>query len=321
MLELEHYKKGIERAVEKLKTEYVDSIYDPVHYILSLPAKRIRPILTFLASDLFDGELGQTESAALAIEIFHNFSLVHDDIMDEAPMRRGHESVHKKWSLNQGILSGDMMLVMAFQQIMLTPGISRQRAFNIFSKTASEVCLGQQMDMDFEERWDVSLEEYFEMIKLKTSVLLAASLQLGALVAGANEYSVERLYEFGIEIGFAFQIQDDYLDLFGEEEKVGKQKGGDIYAKKKSILILKALELSNNAQKDRLNQIYKGEITQDSVNELENLFNSLKVPEAVNQLKNEHMEKAKAALDAAGGNKTIRELLWRVSLRLVDREA
>ncbi|MEM7160870.1 MAG: polyprenyl synthetase family protein [Bacteroidota bacterium] len=320
MQETDHYRKGIESAIERLKETHSGTIYNPAHYILSLPAKRLRPILTLIASDMFDGELKGTENAALAVEIFHNFSLVHDDVMDEAPLRRGEQTVHKKWNLNTAILSGDMMLVMAYDQIMKTPEISRLRAFNIFSKTAADVCIGQQMDMEFEQRWDVSLEEYVEMIKLKTSVLLASSLQLGALCAGANEYSTERLHEFGLEIGWAFQIQDDYLDLFGNTESLGKQKGGDIYAKKKTILLLKALELGNNAQKDRIAQIFKGEVTSETINELENMMRSLKVPEAISELKNEHMTKAKSALDDAGGNKSIRELLWRLSLTLIDRE-
>ncbi len=321
MQEIEHYKKGIESAIERLKDTHTGPIYEPAHYMLGLPAKRIRPILALIASDMFDGELKHTQNAALAIEVFHNFSLVHDDIMDEAPMRRGQDTVHKKWDINTGILSGDMMLVMAYEQIMQTPQISRQRAFNIFSKTASEVCLGQQMDMDFEKRWDIGLDEYMEMIKLKTSVLLACSLQLGALCAGASEYSTEKIYEFGLEIGWAFQIQDDFLDLYGKAEKVGKQKGGDIYSKKKSILLLKGLEFANNAQKERLSQIYKGEITHDSIVEIEGMLTDLKVPEAIAELKNTHMEKAKKALDDAGGSKAIRELLWRLSLSLMDRES
>jgi len=306
MQEIEHYKKGIESAIERLKDTHTGPIYEPAHYILGLPAKRIRPILALIASDMFDGDLKNTQNAAMAIEIFHNFSLVHDDIMDEAPIRRGQDTVHKKWDINTGILSGDMMLVMAYEQIMQTPEISKQRAFNIFSKTAAEVCLGQQMDMDFEKRWDIGLGEYMEMIKL---------------CAGANEYSTEKIYEFGLEIGWAFQIQDDYLDLYGKAEKVGKQKGGDIYAKKKTILLLKGLELANNAQKERISQIFKGEVTQDSINEIEGMFIDLKVPEAIAELKQQHMENAKSALDDAGGSKTIRELLWNLSLSLIDRES
>ncbi|NND77333.1 MAG: polyprenyl synthetase family protein [Flavobacteriales bacterium] len=320
MQELDHYKKGIDSAVERLKKSHEGSIYDPVHYLMSLPAKRIRPILTLMASDIFDGELKDTQDVALAVELFHNFSLMHDDIMDEAPLRRGEPTVHKKWDKNVAILSGDAMLVMAYEFIMKSPEISRQRAFNIFSKMASEVCYGQQLDMEFEKRWEVTKAEYFEMIKYKTSVLVGASLELGAIAAGGDQYSQEKLYEFGVEIGLAFQIQDDFLDLFGDDAKVGKQMGGDIIAKKKTILLLAALDKANNAQKDRLYQIYMGDVGPDAIKEVKNMMEFLKVPEEVSDMKNDHMEKAQAALNEVGGNDVIKEKLWNLAMALTDRE-
>lgn len=318
---IEHYKKGIDSAIERLKKTHTSSIYDPIHYILELPAKRIRPILTLMASDIFDGELKETQDVALAVELFHNFSLMHDDIMDEAPLRRGEPTVHKKWDKNIAILSGDAMLVLAYEYIMKCPEISRQRSFKIFSQMATEVCLGQQLDMEFENKWEVTKEQYFEMIELKTSVLLGAALELGAIVAGADEYSQEKVYEFGVEIGLAFQMQDDFLDLFGDENKVGKQMGGDLLAKKKTILLMIALENANNAQKDRLHQIYMGDVGQDAINETKSMMEFLKVPKAIRELKKVHMEKAHSALNEVGGNIVLKEKLWNLAISLVDRES
>ncbi|MCB0664147.1 MAG: polyprenyl synthetase family protein, partial [Saprospiraceae bacterium] len=200
--------------------------------ILSLGGKRMRPALTILAARVFGAPAEQALKPALGIEVFHNFTLMHDDIMDKAPLRRGSETVHVKWDINAAILSGDAMLVQAYQLIAQSPSAVMPKVLELFSKTALEVCEGQQMDMDFEQRQNVSVDEYIEMIRLKTSVLLAASLEIGALVGGAETADAEKLYRFGEQLGIAFQLRDDYLDVFGDSSKVGKQSGGDILADK-----------------------------------------------------------------------------------------
>lgn len=219
------------------------NLYDPLHYFLDLGGKRIRPVLAMLAGELFHAEYSKTLPAALSVELFHNFSLIHDDIMDEAPLRRGKETVHTHWNRDIAILSGDVLFVKAYQQLEKASDQYIPSLLRIFNKTAVEVCEGQQMDMDFELRSDVTKEEYLEMIRLKTSVLLGCSLQMGAICAGATQEQQELLYNFGVKIGMAFQIQDDILDLYGNPETFGKQVGGDVFANKKTLLYLSAQEL------------------------------------------------------------------------------
>lgn len=221
-----------------------ESLYGPCKYLLEAGGKRVRPSLSLMANELF-GPLGQDAfHAAMAIELFHNFTLVHDDIMDESPLRRGKPSVHMKYGLTAGILSGDVMGIYAYECLGKIQSPVLPQVFRLFNKMAIEVCEGQQMDMDFERRKDVSIEEYLEMIKLKTSVLLATSLQIGALVAGASDSDAGHIYQFGIYLGLAFQLQDDHLDTFGDEALIGKRPGGDIRSNKKTFLMLKALENS-----------------------------------------------------------------------------
>ena len=219
------------------------NLYDPLHYFLDLGGKRIRPVLAMLAGELFHVEYSKTLPAALSVELFHNFSLIHDDIMDEAPLRRGKETVHTHWNRDIAILSGDVLFVKAYQQLEKASDTDIPALLRIFNKTAVEVCEGQQMDMDFELRSDVTKEEYLEMIRLKTSVLLGCSLQMGAICAGASQEQQELLYNFGVKIGIAFQIQDDILDLYGNPETFGKQVGGDVFANKKTLLYLSAQEM------------------------------------------------------------------------------
>lgn len=215
-------------------------LYDPISYILSLGGKRLRPALCLAATDLFGGEVKEAIQPALAIEVFHNFSLVHDDIMDEAPLRRGKLTVHKKWDANIAILSGDAMLVKSYQYVsQVSPQVLPQ-VLEVFSQTAIEVCEGQQYDLNFESLEDVSEEDYLNMIRLKTSVLLGCALKIGALIANASEKDAQAIYDFGVHIGIAFQIQDDILDAFGESDKFGKLSGGDILNDKKTILMIYA---------------------------------------------------------------------------------
>ncbi|MGK0385814.1 MAG: geranylgeranyl diphosphate synthase type II [Patiriisocius sp.] len=232
------------------------SLYVPIHYILNLGGKRLRPVLTLMSADFFGGDYKEALNASLAVEMFHNFSLVHDDIMDNAPLRRGKETVHEKWDLNTGVLSGDAMLILAYQLFeSYEPAVFMQLAV-LFSKTALEVCEGQQYDVDFETRNDVTIPEYIKMIEYKTAVLIGASLQMGAIIANASTNCKENIYAFGKNLGIAFQLQDDYLDAFGDPETFGKQVGGDIIANKKTFLYLTALQKSTPAQSERLTSLF-----------------------------------------------------------------
>lgn len=231
-------------------------LYEPVKYILSLGGKRLRPVLTLLTCDFFGTDYKKAMNAALALELFHNFSLIHDDIMDNAPLRRGQQTVHEKWDVNTGILSGDSMLILAYQLFEgYEPVLFRELA-KLFSKTAIEVCEGQQYDVDFENRDDVTLSEYIKMIDFKTAVLVGAAMKMGAIVAGASESCKEEIYQFGRNLGIAFQLQDDYLDAFGDPETFGKQVGGDIIANKKTFLYLTALQQSDSRDTASLRHLY-----------------------------------------------------------------
>ncbi|MDX6181175.1 polyprenyl synthetase family protein [Flavobacterium sp. Fl-77] len=232
------------------------NLYEPIDYILHLGGKRMRPVLTLMASEVFDTDYQVALPAAMAVEVFHNFSLVHDDIMDDAPLRRGKETVHEKWNINTGILSGDAMLILAYQYFeQYEPIIFRDLA-KLFSKTALEVCEGQQLDVDFEERNDVTVADYLKMIEYKTAVLVAAAMKMGAIVAKTSEKEANLIYDFGLNLGLAFQLQDDFLDAFGNPETFGKQVGGDIIENKKTYLYIKALEFSSPDKASELQQLF-----------------------------------------------------------------
>jgi len=232
------------------------NLYSPISYILGLGGKRLRPVLTLLSAEIFEADYKIALDAALAVETFHNFSLVHDDIMDDAPLRRGKSTVHEKWDINTGILSGDAMLITAYQLFENYDGDTFKNLAKLFSKTALEVCEGQQYDIDFEERDDVTLPEYLKMIEYKTAVLVAAALQMGAIIAKASEKEQSEIYNFGLNLGLAFQLQDDYLDAFGDPKTFGKQVGGDIIENKKTYLYLNALELGSEVQQKELLDMY-----------------------------------------------------------------
>lgn len=231
-------------------------LYEPIQYILGLGGKRLRPILTLMTTDCFNGEVSNALDAGLAIEVFHNFSLIHDDIMDKAPLRRGQKTVHEKWNLNTGILSGDAMLIMAYKLFEGYNVKQFQELTALFSKTALEVCEGQQYDIDFETRTDVSIPEYLKMIEYKTAVLVAAAMQMGAIVADASRENQQKCYDFGRNLGIAFQLQDDFLDAFGDPKTFGKQVGGDIIENKKTYLYLKAMALGSESDKRKLKTLY-----------------------------------------------------------------
>jgi geranylgeranyl diphosphate synthase type II len=240
----------------KIEVKEPASLYDPIHYILDLGGKRLRPLLTLMTADAFNGDYKEALNAALSVEIFHNFSLIHDDIMDDAPLRRGKATVHEKWDINTGILSGDAMLIMAYQLFEYYEANTFQELAKLFSKTALQVCEGQQYDMDFENRDDVSVADYLKMIEFKTAVLVGAAMKMGAIVAGASNKDQDHIYEFGRLLGIAFQLQDDYLDAFGDPKTFGKQVGGDIIENKKTFLFLKALEFSNDDDQLQLQHLF-----------------------------------------------------------------
>lgn len=266
---IETYQKQFQAYLEAYNTiREPKNLYEPIQYILNLGGKRLRPVLTLMTAECFESDVKDALDAALAIEVFHNFSLIHDDIMDAAPLRRGHQTVHEKWNLNTGILSGDAMLIMAYQLFENYPSEVYQQLCKLFSKTALEVCEGQQYDIDFETRNTVTISEYLKMIEYKTAVLVGAAMKMGAIIANASTEDQNRCYEFGKNLGIAFQLQDDYLDAFGDPETFGKQVGGDIIENKKTYLYLKALEFSSEKDQQQLTQLFSSEDT-ESVTKIE----------------------------------------------------
>ena len=258
------------------KTKEPKNLYEPIHYILQLGGKRMRPILTLMSAEVFDAHYAKALPAALAVEVFHNFSLVHDDIMDDAPLRRGNVTVHEKWDINTGILSGDAMMILAYQYFEeYEPTIFRALA-KLFSKTALEVCEGQQWDVDFESRKDVTIPEYLKMIECKTAVLVAAAMKMGAIIAETSQENADLIYDFGLNLGLAFQLQDDYLDAFGNPETFGKQVGGDIIENKKTYLYLKAMEFASPNEKEELVHLFSihPEDNLDKINSVKQIFYS-----------------------------------------------
>lgn len=279
-------------------------LYDPVRYILDLGGKRMRPLLVLMAADLYDTPLEKALPAAMAVEVFHNFSLLHDDIMDAAPIRRGKPTVHQKWDVNTGILSGDAMLILAYQYLEAYEPIHFKSLTKLFSKTALQVCEGQQFDMDFEQREAVTLDEYLHMIAYKTAVLLACALQMGALIGGAPEAEQLAIYNFGLSLGIAFQLQDDYLDVFGNPETFGKQVGGDIIENKKTYLYLKALEMSNPEESRELSDLYsiKPKNPQNKVDRVTQIIRDCGADVAIQHRISEYTREAFSQLDLLEGN-------------------
>ena len=272
------------------------SLYEPGEYFLSWGGKRIRPVMCLMGNEMFDAIKSDSYEVATAIELFHNFTLIHDDIMDEAPLRRGMETVHMKYGSNTALLTGDVMMIRAYEYINKINPQYLPRILALFNKTAKEVCEGQQLDIDFEKMTDVSLDAYIEMISLKTSVLLAASLEMGAILGGASEGNCRHLYEFGKNLGIAFQIQDDYLDAFGDPEKFGKEVGGDIRQNKKTFLLLHALEVANADQKKALQQLMQ-ENPADKVQQVLSIFKDCNVDAWANSLKEKYLQTALKHLD------------------------
>jgi geranylgeranyl diphosphate synthase type II len=317
-----NYQSAFIEHLENFKvTKQPQTLYAPINYILELGGKRLRPVLTLMTCDIFKVDFQKAMHAALAVEVFHNFSLIHDDIMDEAPLRRGQETVHKKWDLNTGILSGDAMLILAYQLFEHYESDIFRDLAQLFSKTALEVCEGQQYDMDFETREDVTISEYLKMIEYKTAVLVGAAMKMGAIVAKASEQDQEAIYEFGKNLGIAFQLQDDYLDAFGNPKTFGKQIGGDIIENKKTYLYLKALALSNDTQKEELMHLYSlnPKDSTDKIEIVKSIFESSGSSEASKEAIALYTEKAFSVLETLSISEANKALLRSFGTQLMTR--
>lgn len=275
-------------------------LYEPISYTLTQDGKRIRPLFVLVSNQMFGGNPDEAIPAATAIEIFHNFTLLHDDIIDQAPLRRGHDTVYKKWNTNVAILSGDTMFAIAYGELAKSKPHMLQKLMKVFTKTAIEVCEGQQYDIDFEKEKNVDLKNYINMIRLKTAVLLAASLKIGALLAESSPEDADKIYEFGINIGIAFQLQDDLLDSYGNKAVFGKQTGGDIATNKKTVLFIKAFEKADPSMKSQLEMLYSDNMVDrdEKVTRVLEIFNLLKVREDTEDLINMYFTEACKNLDS-----------------------
>ena len=295
------------------------NLYTAANYFLDLGGKRIRPVMCLMGNELFDNINPDAWHVATAIELFHNFTLVHDDIMDKASLRRGQPTVHEKYGESTALLTGDMMLVSAYEYLNKIDNRYLHRIMNLFNRTGKEVCEGQQLDMDFEKQDRVQLDDYIHMISLKTSVLLAGSLQMGAILGGASLGNQQHIYEFGRNLGIAFQVQDDYLDAFGDPEKFGKEVGGDIKANKKTFLVIGALAASSPAQQQELQQLLRGQ-SADKVEKVISIFKSRKVDEWARELKQDFMARAMHHLEETAVISKRKEPLAQLAQYLMQRE-
>ncbi|MDZ7605083.1 MAG: polyprenyl synthetase family protein [Cyclobacteriaceae bacterium] len=297
-------------------------LYDPIRYVLALGGKRIRPVLTLMASELFCGDFRQAVYPALAVEVFHNFTLLHDDIMDKAPLRRGQATVHEKWNDNIAILSGDVMLIRAYELFLKSDHPELKLILRKFNECAAEVCEGQQLDMNYETMTSVSEDEYIEMIRLKTAVLLAFSLELGAILGSATQENREKLYEFGINIGLGFQLKDDLLDVYGEADKFGKQVGGDIISNKKTYLLIKAREQAKGENLVELEYwLYQKTFDPtEKVKAVKAIYEKLGIRELGEQKMNRYFDRAINTLDELDIVKERKQPILTLTRSLIDRE-
>ncbi len=298
-----------------------DSLFEPVKYLMSMGGKRIRPIIVLMACNLFDNKIEKAILPALGMEILHNFTLVHDDIMDRSEMRRGSPTVHRKWDVNQAILSGDVMAFIANECIMAAPQPVLIQVMKIYNTAAIEVCIGQQMDMDFEKNTFVSHADYLRMIELKTAVMIAASLKTGALIGMATAEEANKMYDFGRNLGLAFQIQDDLLDTYGDPKIFGKKTGADIVANKTTILLIKALELASGQQLKTLNELLKLEVfdPEEKIARVKSIFDDLNIRKAVEDLAGQYTDLAYASLDDVKVEKGRKEKLMKLAAGLLNR--
>lgn len=296
-------------------------LYDPIAYILSLGGKRVRPALTLMACEIFKDDISVAILPALGVEVFHNFTLLHDDIMDKALIRRSKETVHIKWDENTAILSGDVMQIEAYKLIATTPNDVLKKVLDLFSTTATEICEGQQYDMEFETRMNVDANEYIEMIRLKTAVLLGCALKIGALIGGSNDNDAQLLYDFGINIGLAFQLKDDLLDVYGDETTFGKKTGGDILCNKKTYLLITALKNAKNEDGEEL--LYWLDIQNgrelEKINAVKDIYNRLGVKKICEDKMSFFYNKAVANLDDLDVSDTKKHELRKLALKLMSR--
>ncbi|MCF1190034.1 polyprenyl synthetase family protein [Mangrovimonas sp. AS39] len=322
MQQISFYQEVFLNYLETFKVQKEPAnLYNPINYILSLGGKRLRPVLTLMTSDIFSGDHQKALDAALSIEVFHNFSLIHDDIMDDAPLRRGNETVHEKWDINTGILSGDAMLILAYQLFENYESEIFKDLAKLFSKTALEVCEGQQYDIDFETRDDVTIAEYLKMIEYKTAVLIGAAMKMGAIVAQASQEDQDRIYDFGKNLGVAFQLQDDYLDAFGDPKTFGKQVGGDIIENKKTYLYLKGLEMASSDSRNQLQGFYSAKTNDagEKIEAVKTIFADSGSADATKLAIKEYTEKAFSMLDNLKISADKKQLLRAFGEQLMNR--
>ena len=315
------FESGLKNYLDKKSPE---NLYEPIQYILSIGGKRIRPLLVLMSADLFGHKYKEAVRAALAIEIFHNFTLVHDDIMDSAELRRGSVTVHNKWNINTGIISGDVMLIKAYQALEEYENPLFSKLTKLLNKTALEVCEGQQYDIDFEEKVDVNQNNYLEMIRLKTAVLIGCALKMGALIADASQDDLEAIYEFGELLGIAFQIQDDYLDVYGDSISFGKKIGGDIIENKKTILFHYAMSNGSiNEKKELLKWYDKGignALDNEKIDAVKSIFDKTNAGEACMKLVNDYTMKAFKILSNLEINPEAKNIFKNFGENLMKRE-
>jgi geranylgeranyl diphosphate synthase, type II len=316
-------KKLINIAILNLSyNEEAEKLNDPVKYILSIGGKRLRPVLALMACNLFSDQIDDAIIPATGLEVFHNFTLVHDDIMDHAPVRRNLPTVHSKWNLNQAVLSGDVMAFIANECFLQTPSRHLLKVFKVFNKAAIEVCVGQQLDIDFEKAAIVSKEEYLRMIELKTSALLAASAKIGAIIGGAEDKDADMLYEFGKYLGLAFQIQDDLLDIYGDIKIFGKIMGGDIISNKKTFMLVKALEIASVEQTKQLHEQFtmKEFDPDEKVRKVIEIYEQLNIKNISEVLANDYINAAFSLLDKISAKNERKSELVNIANSLIGRD-
>jgi geranylgeranyl diphosphate synthase type II len=316
------YKNKIDAELKSITEQLPKlSIYDPIKYIVSLGGKRFRSSLLLFITNIFSNNPSKGIREAAAIELFHNFTLIHDDIMDQAPLRRGKLAVHKKWDTNTAILSGDLLYALV-NKILASSKVQSPKIHSLFQKTAMEVCEGQSLDMAFEDQNNVTQNEYIEMIKLKTAVLVACSLKIGAIIGGASEQDAQLLYDFGIDLGISFQIHDDILDVYPTEEVFGKQVGGDILEKKKTILFLELLAKISEDQRNEINQNIDDKLLDDNekVNYIKSLYNKYNVLASANQIRDIYFMKALESLSKLSVDQSYKKQLKGFATNLMNRK-
>jgi geranylgeranyl diphosphate synthase type II len=316
-------KEVVDRALINLSynTE-AEKLIDPVKYILSIGGKRLRPVMTLMACNLFSDMIEDAILPAAGIEVFHNFTLVHDDIMDQSSVRRGFPTVYQKWNINQAILSGDVMAFIANDCFLQTPVNHLLKAFRVFNKAAMEVCIGQQLDMDYEKATIVRQDEYLRMIELKTAVLLAASVKIGAIIGGGDDKDSDHLYEFGKNLGLAFQIQDDLLDVWGDSKVFGKKSGGDIVANKKTFPLVKALETASGGQLKQLQKLFTQNDTDPEIKirKVKDIYDQLNIKDTTEILAYDYINKALGFLQKANVDESRKKEITNLSISLIGRD-